>query len=642
LPIPFGRARFLGDGLVPWTGPSARGFRGDYEELFVPLIDVDRKLWYARIADSDPGLPARRPTVQFTRSDLDVALLAVDAAIIERKTWLAVQTLSFELRAYQLQDGGQLLELPQYRMPNVLSDVNGAVGIRLAKDVEYEAALERGYDHTSKIEVPIFVYARRHDDLGIDFDILVRRGTAPPLVQAAGAIRNFASRSALVELPRGRQVSVLPAAVRPDLVVVLQTPDGIGLHTVILPSQSRLEHFPVGPINGVGDAYLEDLDHGDLIAVYTEVGTDLQRSEFRLEANLDYRHVSTRKVAVLDAAAVFSLNDRIARRRGPPETLVFFKPRLVATDRSPRAVAPQLAFRKALVPRPCVDGRGAHCLNQGRFEVSVDWRTPQGDRGFGRRVDLTDDSGLFYFFEPSNLELIAKVLDACATPFQSYWVFSAGLTDVEYVMEVFDSETGRRRHYVNPLKTAALPVQDTSAFKACALGAGSPLAGESEESWALPGWARDALRARRGDPREGAAAGGTAAGRTAAAAARSPRAGDCTPGPTTLCLGGGRFEVEAEWVTKSGNSGEGQSIELTDDTGAFWFFNAANVEILVKVLDACASAFESFWVFAAGLTNVEVRLTVTDTQTGMVKVYDNPLDRPFQPIQDTRSFATCP
>ncbi|HVR28597.1 MAG TPA: hypothetical protein VMS86_03600, partial [Thermoanaerobaculia bacterium] len=83
-------------------------------------------------------------------------------------------------------------------------------------------------------------------------------------------------------------------------------------------------------------------------------------------------------------------------------------------------------------------------------------------------------------------------------------------------------------------------------------------------------------------------------------------------------------------------------IELTDDTGAFWFFDSANVEILIKVLDACASAFDSFWVFAAGLTNVEVRLTVTDTETGMVKVYDNPLDQPFQPVQDTRAFATCP
>ena len=46
-------------------------------------------------------------------------------------------------------------------------------------------------------------------------------------------------------------------------------------------------------------------------------------------------------------------------------------------------------------------------------------------------------------------------------------------------------------------------------------------------------------------------------------------------------------------------------------------------------------------MFAAGLTNVEVRLSLTDTETGAVKVYDNPLDRPFQPVQDTRAFETC-
>ena len=97
-----------------------------------------------------------------------------------------------------------------------------------------------------------------------------------------------------------------------------------------------------------------------------------------------------------------------------------------------------------------------------------------------------------------------------------------------------------------------------------------------------------------------------------------------------------------EWATEDGSSGDGRAIPLTADTGAFWFFNAANVEVLIKVLDACSTQFDRFWVFAAGLTNVEVRLTVTDTQTDQVKVYDNPLDRPFQPIQDTDAFATCP
>ena len=58
------------------------------------------------------------------------------------------------------------------------------------------------------------------------------------------------------------------------------------------------------------------------------------------------------------------------------------------------------------------------------------------------------------------------------------------------------------------------------------------------------------------------------------------------------------------------------------------------------MLDACV--FDRFWVFAGGLTDVEVELIVRDTQTGIIRRYDNPLSTPFQPIQDTDAFASCP
>jgi hypothetical protein len=41
-------------------------------------------------------------------------------------------------------------------------------------------------------------------------------------------------------------------------------------------------------------------------------------------------------------------------------------------------------------------------------------------------------------------------------------------------------------------------------------------------------------------------------------------------------------------------------------------------------------------------TDVNVILTVTDTQTGAIQTYTNPQGTPFQPIQDTNAFATCP
>ena len=115
----------------------------------------------------------------------------------------------------------------------------------------------------------------------------------------------------------------------------------------------------------------------------------------------------------------------------------------------------------------------------------------------------------------------------------------------------------------------------------------------------------------------------------------------CVEDASTLCLNGDRFRVRSSFVT-SQDSGTGAAQALTDDTGFYSFFQAENVEIVVKVLDACNTTFNHFWVFAAGLTNVEVEIEVTDTQEGMILTYTNPLGRAFVPIQDTDAFATCP
>jgi hypothetical protein len=88
-------------------------------------------------------------------------------------------------------------------------------------------------------------------------------------------------------------------------------------------------------------------------------------------------------------------------------------------------------------------------------------------------------------------------------------------------------------------------------------------------------------------------------------------------------------------------SGVGSAVPLTSDSGYFWFFDAANIEIVVKTLNGCG-VNGRYWVFAAGLTDVEVTLRVTDTQTGALKTYVNPRGIAFQPIQDTSAFATCP
>ncbi len=62
--------------------------------------------------------------------------------------------------------------------------------------------------------------------------------------------------------------------------------------------------------------------------------------------------------------------------------------------------------------------------------------------------------------------------------------------------------------------------------------------------------------------------------------------------------------------------------------------------MVVKVLNGCA--FNSrYWTFAGGLTDVNVILTVTDTQTGTIQTCTNPQGTPFEPVQDINAFAAC-
>lgn len=118
--------------------------------------------------------------------------------------------------------------------------------------------------------------------------------------------------------------------------------------------------------------------------------------------------------------------------------------------------------------------------------------------------------------------------------------------------------------------------------------------------------------------------------------------GPCPPSNTqVLCLNSDRFKVQASFLTGSADSGAASKVELTGDTGYFFFFNPSNVEVVVKVLNACPLN-DRYWVFAGGLTDVRTVITVTDTQRNAVKTYINPQGTAFQPIQDTSAFATCP
>ncbi|HSS77224.1 MAG TPA: ELWxxDGT repeat protein, partial [Thermoanaerobaculia bacterium] len=244
------------------------------------------------------------------------------------------------------------------------------------------------------------------------------------------------------------------------------------------------------------------------------------------------------------------------------------------------------------------------CLNAGRFAVAAHWKTTGGNEGAGTAVPLSADTGYFWFFGPANVEAILKVLDGRSLN-DAFWVFYGALSNVEYTLTVTDTQTGLARRYLNPQGQFA-SVGDTAGF--------GPLGAYDRKSIAAP--SPPPLIAERIDL---AAATGT-----------------CVPASGRLCLNNGRFAVEAVWKDFSNHTGTGTAVGLTGDTGYFWFFDPANVEAVLKVLDA-TTVNGHFWVYYGALSNVEYTLTVTDTMTGKVKTYQNPLGR-FASAGDTVAF----
>ncbi len=114
----------------------------------------------------------------------------------------------------------------------------------------------------------------------------------------------------------------------------------------------------------------------------------------------------------------------------------------------------------------CSSSSTTLCL-QNRFAVEVVWRRADGGSGKGRAVGLSQRSGLFWFFNENNIEMLFKTVDGCAAGLGAHWMYYAATTNVDFTVSVTDTRTGITKQYSNQLGAAALPVQDTDTFAFC-------------------------------------------------------------------------------------------------------------------------------------------------------------------------------
>ena len=296
-------------------------------------------------------------------------------------------------------------------------------------------------------------------------------------------------------------------------------------------------------------------------------------------------------------------------RTGTPYTF-----RLASGSGSAREFSRETSATTGAFLGSCRTGAQYLCLRGGRFEVQAHWTNPDmaGDHGLGTAVpiDFSDESGLFWFFEPDNVELVLKVLDGTALN-GSFWVFFGALSDVEYWVTVEDTEGEQRRTYHNPPKEIC-GQSDNAAFS------GGDLAstfGSSAGVRTKPGIDLVRLEAVR--------LPATGIGRS------EQSEGTCEPGEELLCLLENRFSAEVTFVDPNldppdnADRAKVASSLTTANTGFFWFFNQENIELAVKVLDGRAIN-GSFWVLYGGLSDVEYEMKVTDTVTGANAMYENP------------------
>jgi hypothetical protein len=302
----------------------------------------------------------------------------------------------------------------------------------------------------------------------------------------------------------------------------------------------------------------------------------------------------------------------------------------------------------------CVPGGGTLCIDDHpgdrRWAVGVTFSSGAA-AGTGQAIALASlgvsEGGLFWFFDPTNPEMLLKIIDAC-TLNQSFWVFYSATTDVGFTVTVRDTRTGRTRTYRNSDGTPAAPVTDTSAF-ACMDGDVAPrgaseAAGPVLRAPAAPGPATLEPAALEPAALTLPAAAGMDRSAPDLPVPVPPAVTDataCTANAQTLCIGG-RFQIRVNY--RSATAGAGTAINLDSlgvtQGGLFWFFGATNPEMLIKVLNGCALN-QRFWLFYAATTNVGFTLTATDLHTGIAHVYRNAVGTTAPPVLDTAAFA-CP
>ena len=120
----------------------------------------------------------------------------------------------------------------------------------------------------------------------------------------------------------------------------------------------------------------------------------------------------------------------------------------------------------------CAPSSTTLCLLGGRFSTTLRWDDGSGPKAAWvaepKASSEASASGLFFFYaeDPSNWEVLVKMIDGCATN-GSFWTLVSASTGFGWELTVTDESTGESRTWDHPLDGRASGISDFGAFSGC-------------------------------------------------------------------------------------------------------------------------------------------------------------------------------
>lgn len=251
------------------------------------------------------------------------------------------------------------------------------------------------------------------------------------------------------------------------------------------------------------------------------------------------------------------------------------------------------------------------------------------------------ESGLLYFFDRDNSEVLIKVLDACRENGHR-WVFVAPVTTLAFNLYVDETATEKRWTHRNPRGGAtattesdltAFPCSPEPAASTTVADGGAGFDGVDLVDAGFPAAPAPPTSLARVEPPSSGPVRVTqpiSAGEAAA----------CEPQPVTTLRGGYTVNMCVEHV----RNGETVVEEVKDygldseQSAILYFFERSNAEVLIKLLDGCAINGHR-WAFVAPVTTLAFNLSIVPPGGGKAWTHENRLDQTAAAKSDIEAFA---